>query len=566
MTRFFGVEKFKGLLLAGSFAAATEFLMGFLGSVVSGHLLGEEALAGVSLAAPVLESMKFFSALIGAGMGINYSLRMGRCDRRGAHEIFTQSIWTVLAVGGAVAMAMVVGREAFLGYMNPTAAVAAHARAYWTWFVPVAVLEPLAFVLLNVCYADGDSRLCYVAYGVQLAVNLAVSVALLKAGHGTAGCAIGVVAGYAAACVALTGHFLRRTNTFALVRHFSAADSWRIFRSSFGDACGFIGDAVVFFFLGKIVILHYGSGMLPVMSAVLATLGLVGIAAGVATAAQPVVTVYFGERNYKAVRIVMRHVIGFVVAEGAVITAVLAFFPQFAVLMVGIEDPLLAAHCCAAVRIVSIGYVFAMFANVMNNYYQYVGREDISTGLSLWKWVAMPLVALAVFGGVGPDAMWVWYPFYNIVAVAFFFIYLRAIGCRETFFLQLPRNRDRWISVFNLELNEDEIVSVSQLVAARLEMEGVAASRRMRAQLMTEEVLMAVKDRNAGRRVLAEVTLDLNDGVRLTLRDDGVIFDITDSNAHVSSLRSFLVASVMERQAGRLNLTTTGFNRNVFRL
>jgi len=76
---------------------------------------------------------------------------------------------------------------------------------------------------------------------------------------------------------------------------------------------------------------------------------------------------------------------------------------------------------------------------------------------------------------------------------------------------------------------------------------------------------MAVKDRNHGRRLLGEATVDLNDGVQLTLRDDGEIFDITDADQRVSSLRTFLVASVMERQSGRLNLVTTGFNRNVFK-
>ena len=41
--------------------------------------------------------------------------------------------------------------------------------------------------------------------------------------------------------------------------------------------------------------------------------------------------------------------------------------------------------------------------------------------------------------------------------------------------------------------------------------------------------------------------------------------DITDADAKVSSLRTYLVASVMRRQNGRLNMVTAGFNRNVFR-
>jgi len=62
------------------------------------------------------------------------------------------------------------------------------------------------------------------------------------------------------------------------------------------------------------------------------------------------------------------------------------------------------------------------------------------------------------------------------------------------------------------------------------------------------------------------VTLDLREGVLLTLRDDGEIFDITDADQQISSLRSFLVASMMIDCGGRQNLVTTGFNRNVFRL
>ena len=122
----------------------------------------------------------------------------------------------------------------------------------------------------------------------------------------------------------------------------------------------------------------------------------------------------------------------------------------------------------------------------------------------------------------------------------------------------LSRDRDANLHVFDLVLDEPGIVAVSRAIG---EIPGVP----MRASLITEEALLVVKERNAGRRVRAEVTVDLNDGVMLTLRDDGRIFDITDADAAVSSLRSYLVASVMGQQAKRMNLVTTGFNRNVFR-
>ena len=77
---------------------------------------------------------------------------------------------------------------------------------------------------------------------------------------------------------------------------------------------------------------------------------------------------------------------------------------------------------------------------------------------------------------------------------------------------------------------------------------------------------MVVRDRNVGRRIRAEVTVDLNEGLSLVLRDDGDIFDITDADAHISSLRGYLVSNLMTVLPNRRNLTATGFNRNVFRL
>ena len=77
---------------------------------------------------------------------------------------------------------------------------------------------------------------------------------------------------------------------------------------------------------------------------------------------------------------------------------------------------------------------------------------------------------------------------------------------------------------------------------------------------------MAVKDRNGAKKIHGEATLDANDGgLALILRDDGEVFDITDADARITSLRAYLVASVMEAMPGRMNLTTTGYNRNVFK-
>ena len=145
-------------------------------------------------------------------------------------------------------------------------------------------------------------------------------------------------------------------------------------------------------------------------------------------------------------------------------------------------------------------------------------------------------------------------------------LYVLARGGRSGFPFLMPKGREAALRVFDLELDPVSICDVSASVGTHLGAKGVKGRSASKAALLVEEALMVVHDRNSGKRIKAEVTVDLNDGLMLVLRDDGAIFDITDADARVSSLRSYLVSNLMTEIPVRRNLTTTGFNRNVFKL
>lgn len=561
----FGVVHFRRLLVVGSFSMVVEFLMGLSDSVVGGHLLGESVLAAVGLLAPVMTSVTFFAGLCGVGMGINYALASGQCQTRRAHEFFTQGLWTALAGGLLLAVLLVAFGNAFLDFMAPGGEIAGHARDYLRFFVPSVLLEPVVVLLVNAAMADGDGRLCLVSYAVQLTVNLGVSL-LAVGSMGAGGCALGTTAANLCAVAILATHFARKSNTFRLVRHFSPGDTLRIWKSSFGDASSFLCSAALYFLLNKYVIARFGGGMLPVLSAVIATLGFLEVFNGVGAALAPIVTVYVGERNVRAVRLMMSVATRYALVEGLVLSALLMAFPQLVVGLVGIDDPALVPAAKMAIRLVSAGLVFYSLAYLYNSYYVFIERERLAVAVTFLNGLVLPAALVFALGGLlGVNAVWGALALAPALATLVFSACLVLRHGRASFPLLLPQGRDAGISMFDLELEPAAIVSVSRKVARTLEDAGKEASLVMRAALMTEEVFMAVRDRNAGKRVLAEVTLDLNDGVQLTLRDDGEIFDITDADQQISSLRTFLVASIMAVQSCRMNLVTTGFNRNVFR-
>ena len=556
--RSFGVEKFKSLLLAGSFTVLANYFVRLSDSIVAGNMLGADALAGINLAAPILATVSFLSGLVSTGMATNYSLAMGRCEKERARQYFMQALWMVLGVGSAVALSVLFGREVFLSFMGASPSISGFASDYLSWSWASIVPECLLGLLIMLGYADGDARLCTFAYVINVIVNVVVSVLAVWLGMGAAGCALATLCADVASIAVLLVHFLRPSNTFAPVLHFSLGDSWRIVASSFGDAAAFLCDGLLFFFLNKFVILRFGSEVLPIVGVATALWGFLEFFNGIGVAIQPIVTVYYGEGNMKSARTVMNAAMAVSVLEGVSFMLFFGLCPELVCSLVGIREPTLVAQGVFAIRCMCGGFVALAFAGLFNSYYMFVERSALAGAITFLCYLIMPVACVAGCSLFGMNGVWVGLglgPFAGIIVASAFVI--PVVGWRA-FPLMLPRERDDKVHVFDLRLNDGEIVETSRKVG---ELPGVP----LRAALMTEEVFMTVKDRNRGRKVIGEAVVDLNDGVQLTLRDDGEIFDITDADAKISSLRTFLVASVMERQTGRMNLVTTGFNRNVFR-
>lgn len=563
----FAESKFRRFLPAATFAMVVEFLMGISDSAVAGHVLGEDALSSVNLMQPVFNVVSFFATMVGVGASVLYSTAMGRFERRRACELFTQGLWSAVGLGLVMVAALALLRTPVLSSFGASPEVVAGADAYWRWFLPSAVFEPVAVFLAQMCYNDGDGRLCIVSYIAQLVGNCVLSVPLTMF-MGLSGCALGTLLGNFAAIAVLCVHFRRRGNTLSLVRHFSFADTFRICGCSVGDACIRLCYAVLFFLLNGYVIARFGSDRLPVLASALAVIGLSEAFDGVGTAAQPLAAVYIGERNGRLTRRIMACATKYAFAEGAAMSAVLLAFPSLVVRLVGISDPEIAAEAAYAVRLVSIGLVGTSLMMLFNSYYMFLGERALAVLLTVLSALAVPF-AMYVAMGAAFGAVGVWSALgaapYAALALTAAWIAVRRGVSRVP--LLLDRAQERNTRVFDLVLDEKSICaaseSIGKFIGVRREAGPVKASW---AALLVEEALMIVKDRNAGRRILAEVTVDLRDGLRLVLRDDGEIFDITDADAKVSSLRSYLVSNLMAATPARRNMLTTGFNRNAFRL
>ncbi len=561
----FAAAKFGRFLPAAAFALSVEFLLGLADSVIAGHIVGERGLSAVNLMQPVFGVVAFVAMLVGTGTGILYATEMGRFDKRRASEMLTEGLWCTLGLGSLLALALFALGGPVLDSFGASADVRALAGDFWRWYVPCAVLEPLVFFFVTMVNADGNPKLSTIAYGVQFVGKCALSVPLTMK-YGLSGCAFGTVVGCSLAILVLSLHFLSRSCSLRFVRHFSFSDARRIISCAAGDASVRICQALLCYLLTFYVIAMFGTDRLPVVAAVVAVLGLSEMLDCIPAAVQPLVGVYIGEGNDRLVRRVMRYAGGASVAIGAFLTVVLAAFPWIAVRLVGISDPALSAEAASAVRIVSFGLVGIALMVLYNSYCMFISKTALAAYVSFLAAIVAPCFLIVPLGAMlGENGVWIALgaaPFLACVLVA-----ATVVGQwgRRSFPLFLDFTKIRRSRVFDLVLAEKAICDVSAAVGKYLSKRTTPRNASL-TSLLVEETLMTVRDHNEGRKIRAEVTIDVSNGVGVVERDDGVIFDITDADARATSFRSYFVSNLMMTIPVRRNMTTTSFNRNVFRI
>ena len=123
---------------------------------------------------------------------------------------------------------------------------------------------------------------------------------------------------------------------------------------------------------------------------------------------------------------------------------------------------------------------------------------------------------------------------------------------------------DARLTDWNVVVNDRTACEVAQGVHAKLEEFGAGMKVVVRADMLVEDTLMTVKERNSGRKVRAEVTLDCRDGVKLVFRDDGVIVEAFTDSGGGDWFRAQTLGAVVNTAVGRNNATTCGYNRAEF--
>lgn len=328
--------------------------------------------------------------------------------------------------------------------------------------------------------------------------------------------------------------------------------------------CWGLMDFVMIGFVSR----NYGNLGLVTLAVVVSLIEFGVVMDGVGMAMQPLIGTYFGEKNHKLIKRVMKSGIKAAVIEGAVATVLIWIFANRFCGLFGVTDEAALSSAISAIRIVSLGFIFCSTVSLTTSYYMLIDRIAMATCIACFQngllYILLPIAGSLLLGINGMWAGFVIAPILTLIC-AMLFVYLRYGKNNFPFLLN---DMDSEIIVMEDTLTPESATILSRQVESSLASHHYPKEIVNRAALFTEEIGLTILESNkqAKKPLLIELSLFCEaDNVLIIERDSGKLFDLTDPDNQIKGLSGFTLSGLMEAHSEKAYLVTTGYNRNMIR-
>ena len=560
------IGKYNSMLLGSTLAMAVASVVLISDSIISGLMLGSDAVVGVTLVVPICSIASFFASLTAVGAPILYNAEMGQFHKRDADCVFGMGIVLSAGMGAALFVLMTLFGDAYLKICRPSAAALDQALRYLHLMRFTMLLQPIQMLLDGMVYDDGDETISTISNITQGVGNVAASL-ILSRFMGIEGVAIGTILFYVVSLGILSLHFLKKSNSLRARLFFSLEMLKKMVRYSIVYSGEYLFNALLLMSLSSFVGRHFGTEYLIMVSVVNLCRVFQMLFEGVGTAISPIVSVYLGENCFSGVRNIYAAAERTARWESAAITAALLLFAPLTPVLLGIADPTLAALSIRGMRILSLSSYSVSMLFLSTAYYMLLEKPLLAFQISACRDFVLPVPLTVIL------SIWLGFPgFFVGVAIAPLVTHLATVGLMRRRYnedaplLLKQRETGREALLYNLIATPSAVVETRDSIGKALEKRGYDRRTVNRVMLLFEEMFLLIREKNTDNEVQGECSLMLEDGViRMIIRDTGVQFDPSDANMNVSSLSSYVISTVAERVTScRKHLMTMSFNRNMF--
>ena len=537
--------RFRSVFFASMVSMTVSYILMLTDNVVAGQILGQQAVAAMSLIFPLLTLLFFISYLIADGLAMMAAYAQGKGNREEVYRLFSLGVILSLGLGAVLLLLLLTGREEILAYWEISPELMDYARAYYSGLMWLPPLEFLNIFLYTFFVQEGEERICAIAFVVAFAVNAVLDVVLCRAA-GTLGIGLATLTGTFVSCAVQVAFFCCAKCRLHLRRYWDTAKVLRGFWYSLYHSIDTLLLSLLPVLISGYVISRFGEGHLIVVSVIVNVLTLIiALYTGLVDCLQPMVCQYHAEENLRSVQKTM----GLGIEATAALSIAVSLLGMMAAPLLprlfGVTDDAVMAEAVLSLRLFLLFTVFLGCTLMYSNYYVYIEERNYSAFVKFTLLLALPAVGMNLGGRMGMAGMWLGIGGSFVAAFALNFLLTHLRGKRSNLLLMDKQRLRRQLS-YDLDSTAEEVYALTERVRDDLAGFHLSERRRNLLRLFVEELGLHAAGRG---HFQLEFSLLLGatdaDPVRLIARDNGKPYDILKAAGEEDlSFREYFIDSV----------------------
>ncbi len=492
--------------------------------VVSGHVLGPDALAATSLMVPLISLSTFLSTCFCYGCSSLCAIAKGEGDYEKSRRLFSLGFFATLVSGIIQTILFFFAQDLYFGYFASSETIGAFASEYYQIYILVPPFMAMATFLDTMALSDGDEMLTYIGYLTSVVVNIVASVFLSKS-MGMRGLALGTVLSYICYLSVVAVHFFKKSNTCRLRLWFSFSDLLDFAKHSLNNnASGFCKSAVSTAFT-KAILMFWGSEYLVANTVLCAMLEIYQMLNGPSEAAGFMLSTYTGEKNAQGIRTLFREALRASLIIGLNLSLVLLLVPNSVLFLYGIDDSPIRAELIACIRYCSVGMLAAIVGEFLSDYYGYTGKPLWSCMLVIFQTALFPILFCVTFCLDGVVAMGRGLLLAEIFSIAIFYGFVLIIKGSDSIPFMLDDPDFKKVKMDSFEYRPEEYERICAWIQEGLRLQGIDDTRIDSLTGLVRSLLEKTAKKNDHGKVLGECVLRFTEDPRIIIKDNGKLFE-----------------------------------------
>lgn len=422
-------KKYREFFIPTILTAMSGSLILLVDGIIVSNMLGTNEFAAVNCCLPLIQLYGMISELLGLGGSVAISIARGRRENEKANQIFTTVLLLILAVCVLIWLPQMCAPAFVSGILTGDKILYPFVYDYLSillWSGPFVLFFQVMEYIIR---AEGNPKLASSITVTANVINVvldAVFMGFFK--MGIQGAALASVIGWSIGGLLSLGSFLFGKRKL----HLSFRNLWscglEIIKTGIPAAFGVGLVAIKIFCLNWIVTTTAGNNGMIAFSVCIAAQSFVSMfISGAGETMMPILGIYYGERDFTGVRMVLKRAFSVLLVSSGVILVLLEAAPGLLLTPYGVTEAAEVALAIPAVRIYAISLVGTAISFMMLYYYMTIEKQNLSNLIALINGLLVVIPCAYVLSKL-MGITGVWWAFSIAELVTLLFIFIAAKG------------------------------------------------------------------------------------------------------------------------------------------